>query len=632
MPPARPLLALAVALALPVAARATTVWTATGTEKIRPGAAARADAAGTLSAAKNEFEAFQIAVVGPATGVSATATALTGPGVIAAPRLYREALIDLQYASAADGATGSFPDALIPDVDDVVGEKRNAFPFDVPAGQTWVLYVEVHVPPGAAAGDYAGTVTVHAAEGDAVVPVKLTVWDFALPSTSSLRSAFGEGGAAARHALSGDALTALETRYAQLALDHRVSLHDVRDGANPDWAHFDRWYGPLLDGAMPTQLAGARLTSMSSGADLASAAQHADWAAHFKARGWFGRLFQYTCDEPPITCAWSDIAARAQNAKQADPSFRTLVTTDAAQATQNGVLGSIDLMVPVINYLDDRPYDAYGWTAGGETRPAYDAFLSAPGKELWLYQSCMSHGCGGTVDIGNPTASDLYWTGWPSYMVDASAVRNRAMEWFSFRYGASGELYYETTQAYYARDPWTGGLWDFTGNGDGTLFWPGTPDRIGGTTDIPLASLRLKLVREGMEDYEYLKLLTDLGGGDEAQAIAKQLFPHPWQSDAKPADLLAARAQLAARIVALSSQAAPAASSSGAGGSAATSSPGGSAGSSASGTASGASGSGSGAASGCGAAGGDPAGLLTFLGGPLALAWRRRRLRAGAAR
>ena len=608
----RVILALALALALPPAARATTVWTATATEKIRPDAAARTDVAGTISAAKNEFEAFQIAVVGPASGVSASATALTGPGTIAAPRLYREMLVNLQYASSADGATGPFPDALVPDVDDVVGEKRNAFPFDVPAGQTYVLYVEVHVPPDAAAGDYTGTVTVHAANGDVAVPVKLTVWNFALPSTSSLRSAFGEGGAAAQHALSGDALTALKTRYAQLALDHRVTLHNVRDGANPDWSHFDQWYGPLLDGGMPTQLKGARLTSMSSGADLASAAQHSDWAAHFKAKGWFDRLFQYTCDEPPITCAWSDIPARAQNAKQADPSFRTLVTTDISDATQNGVAGSIDYMVPVINFMDDRPYDAYGWTAGGEARPQYDGFLSGAGKELWLYQSCMSQGCGGTVDMGNPSATDMYYTGWPSYMVDASAVRNRAMEWFSFRYGASGELYYETTQAYYARDPWTGGLWDFSGNGDGTLFWPGTPDRIGGNTDIPVASLRLKMIREGMEDYEYLKLLSDLGDAADAQAIAKQLFPHPWQSEVKPQDLMAARAQLAQLIVARS----PKASTASTAATAATSS---STGSTAVTTA-------AAGGSGC-AAGGGRAGLVSALAAPLALAFRRRRRR-----
>jgi hypothetical protein len=167
----------------------------------------------------------------------------------------------------------------------------------------------------------------------------------------------------------------------------------------------------------------------------------------------------------------------------------------------------------------------------------------------------MSHGCGGTVDMGSPTASDQYYTGWPSYMIDASAVRNRAMQWLAFRYDVSGELYYETTQAY-GGDPWTD-QYLFSGNGDGTLFYPGTPARIGGTTHVPVASIRLKMIREGMEDYEYLRLLADAGDPALAREIADGLFPNAYTTDAPPAALLAARARIAARLVALSEPGAP---------------------------------------------------------------------------
>jgi hypothetical protein len=540
--------------AIPMTGRAGTIWTAVASEKIRPETAPRADqSAAAISAARNEFESFQVIVTGPVTGVSATASDLTGPGTIRAPKLFREELIDVQNPSAADGATGRFPDALVPDVDDVVGEKRNAFPFDVAAGESRGIWVEVQVPPDAAAGTYQGTVTVHGSDGDVAVPVQLTVWDFSLPSTASLKSAFAltEGTVAKAHNVSGEALTELRQKYAQLALDHRISISDIwDDGQKGDWSHFDNAYGPFLDGTAAGQLRGAKLTSLQSGANLSSAADHADWASHFKARGWFDKLFQYTCDEPPITCQWSDITARSQVAKQADPDFRTLVTTDIDQATSNGVAGAIDVMVPLVNVMDDRPTTAYGWTAGGLKAPAYADFLrSAPKKELWIYESCMSHGCGGTVDIGNPNAEQLYFTGWPSYMIDASATRSRALEWFSFQYGATGELYFETAQAYYDHDPWQS-QWDFNGNGDGTLFYPGTTSRIGGSTDIPVASIRMKMIREGMEDYEYLKLLTDLGGGDDAKRIAQQLFPHAYQADVKPADLMAARDQLAQAILA----------------------------------------------------------------------------------
>ena len=544
----------------PPAARAATVWTAVASEKIRPETAARSDSSISLAAAKNEFEAFQVVVTGPATGVSASASELTGPGKIGAPKLFREELINVQNPSAADGATGRIPDALVPDVDEVVGEKRNAFPFDVPAGESRAIWVDYHVPQDAPAGTFQGTVTIHTAQGDTAVPVQLTVWDFALPSTSSLKTSFtmSYGGVSKVHGVSGEALTELRQKYTQLALDHRISLSDLwDDGQANNWSHFDNAYGPFLDGNATTQLRGAKLTSLHSGANLGSAGEHADWAAHFKSRGWFDRLFQYTCDEPPLTCSWGDIASRAQLAKQADPAFRTLVTTDVDQATQNGVLSSIDVMVPLVNFMDDRPSSAYGWTDGGEKAPAYDGFLHSGGeKELWLYESCMSHGCGGTVDIGNPSADQLYFTGWPSYMIDASATRSRALEWFSFRYGATGELYYETTQAFYSHDAWVS-QWDFSGNGDGTLFYPGTVGKIGGSVDVPVASLRMKMIREGMEDYEYLKLLSDLGGAGEAKQIAQQLFPHAYQADVSPADLMAAREAIARSILARTGKSVP---------------------------------------------------------------------------
>ncbi|HET8733602.1 MAG TPA: glycoside hydrolase domain-containing protein, partial [Anaeromyxobacteraceae bacterium] len=434
-----------------------------------------------------------------------------------------------------------------------------AFPFDVPAGESRSVWAQVQVPTGVTAGDYSGTVTVTWSGGSVDVPVTLTVWDFELPATASLKSAFGftYGAIPAGHGLPwGDEFTRLRQRYGAFALGRRVTLSQIDDG-NASTSHFDTWYSGQMDGTATSALAGAALTSvrLPGSADT--------WVPYFDSRGWLERLFQYTCDEPPITCAWSDIPARARVAKAASPNFRTLVTTTVQEASDNGVLSSIDILVPVVNYLDDKPGAS---RFSGQQRGAYDAFLaSSPLKELWTYQSCMSHGCGGTVNMGSPSSSDQYFTGWPTYVIDASAVRNRAMEWISFLHRVSGELYYETTMAY-GHDPWND-QWDFTGNGDGTLFYPGTPGRIGGTADIPVASIRLKMIREGMEDYEYLKLLSDAGDPALAQQIASQLFPHAYQTDASPADLMAARDRIARRIVELTGGAMASPSSPGAPGS-----------------------------------------------------------------
>jgi hypothetical protein len=67
------------------------------------------------------------------------------------------------------------------------------------------------------------------------------------------------------------------------------------------------------------------------------------------------------------------------------------------------------------------------------------------------------------------------------------------------------------------------------------LFYPGRPDRIGGTSDIPVESIRLKLIREGMEDYEYLALLAKLGAKKAADEYANRIVtkPYVWESQTR---------------------------------------------------------------------------------------------------
>jgi hypothetical protein len=438
--------------------------------------------------------------------------------------------------------TGRLPDALIPQKDEFAGELRNAFPFDVGWGESRAIWVDVFVPANAAPGVYRGEVQVFFfGKARAAIPVELTVWDFALPSTSSLRSAFGltYGTLPAGHGIDPKDFTAfasLRARYGQLGLDHRVTLSRHDDGLQNDFAHYEAFYGPLVRGTAPTRLQGAQLTAVEYLGSLTDTANMRRWAEHYRAQGWFGRLFQYTCDEPPHQgCSWADVIARASAAKAADPEFRTLVTATIQEADLNDATAYLDLLVPIVNSMDDKS----GPFAGNQ-RALYDPFLASDSlNELWMYQSCLSHGCSGPPEP--------YFTGWPSYMIDASAVRNRAMQWLLFPYRASGELYWETTSAY-LRDPWTS-QWAFDGNGDGTLFYPGTPARIGGTTHIPIASIRLKMIREGMEDYEYLRLAAQRDPL-KTMDIANTLFPTAFSTEATPQALMNARKALAELILA----------------------------------------------------------------------------------
>jgi len=139
----------------------------------------------------------------------------------------------------------------------------------------------------------------------------------------------------------------------------------------------------------------------------------------------------------------------------------------------------------------------------------------------------MSHGC----DI----IGGKEFTGWPSMVVDVrSAVAHRIQEWLAFRYHVAGELYYQSVEAY-----GTGSIYAHGGNGDGTLFYPGP--------NIPIASIRLALMRDAEEDYEYLHLLAAHDPA-RADAIAARIARTPRDWDADSRALLAARHALAVAI------------------------------------------------------------------------------------
>ncbi|MFP2900190.1 glycoside hydrolase domain-containing protein [Corallococcus sp. 4LFB] len=530
MPSIRPFRAalLSLTVALPVFAAGPAVWGEGMMVKVRPGTAARSATEVRLTAARNEFVSFQVALQGGDTGlrnVRAKLPALEGPGAttLSGPdvTLYREALISTKQASVAGEPVGAWPDGLVPDTDEIAGEARGAFPFDVPAKEARAVWVDVHVPQDAPPGDYMGTVTVEADGGfQRQVTARLTVVDAALPSTSSLPSAFLLWPPHVCRAHTGredctpEELRPLLARYQRMALEHRFTLSSLfpRKPWPPAWSDFDATWGPYLDGTAPTRLQGARMTSLEYVGPL-DAANLGDFTAHMKERGWLDRAYVQLGDEPPYGTTFEQVRATGDLVRQAAPGLRTMLTTNSRELKGNGLEEYVDVAVPLVNHLDGTAADFRG-----DQRGTYTGFLERPGTELWMYQSCMSHGCA----YGTNAPENQPGAGWPSYMLDRSAAKARAMEWVTFLEGATGELYYQTVGM--LSTAWTD-QYRFNGNGDGTLFYPGTPAAIGGKTDVPVASLRLKLLRQGMQDYEWLKAVSDAGDPDFARKVARDLIP-----------------------------------------------------------------------------------------------------------
>lgn len=59
------------------------------------------------------------------------------------------------------------------------------------------------------------------------------------------------------------------------------------------------------------------------------------------------------------------------------------------------------------------------------------------------------------------------------------------------------------------------------------MVYAGTPERIGGTQGIPLESMRLKHVRDGYEDYEWLKLLENATSRAHVMSFVQRFMRAP---------------------------------------------------------------------------------------------------------
>ena len=82
----------------------------------------------------------------------------------------------------------------------------------------------------------------------------------------------------------------------------------------------------------------------------------------------------------------------------------------------------------------------------------------------------------------------------------------------AYLYHADALLYWRMNNMhanYPARDAWNE-QWNFTGNGDGTLLYPGRPGVHGLESHQPILSLRAKAIEEALNDVWYYRQMDKL--------------------------------------------------------------------------------------------------------------------------
>lgn len=476
-----------------------------GLTRIAPEALVPHTTAPALKAARNEFEPFQIVVRAGEEGLKGVNVEITdlrdeGGHVLSRRNLtlYREHYLQVAKPTpkSKEGA-GWYPDALVPFLNPIDGTPlRNArfaaAPFDVAPNHNQPVWVDLFAPKEAAPGNYSGTVTVTAQGQPAVtVPLRLTVWNFTLPDAPSMRSNFGGFGQriAEAHQLKAGApeFRALERRYAEAMAAHRLCppipnylLPKVQpDGSiDPAETHaaLKEWIEQLHVTGFPLNLQGRDPL----GKDRERSVKYLQaMYAYLKTNGWEKLAYIYVLDEPNDAAAYEEVRQRAKLIHEAQPGVKVLCTEQPTpQKPDWGTLvGSVDIWVPLWPLFEEK--------AGAERLAA--------GEELWSYTAL----CQG--EKGKDT---------PFWELDFPLLNFRIPAWISWRYGMTGLLYWTTVYWGKAGDVWTNPLTYNQFNGEGSLFYPGADAGFAG----PVASMRLKQIREGMEDYEYLKLLAARAG------------------------------------------------------------------------------------------------------------------------
>ncbi|MDP2898609.1 MAG: DUF6067 family protein [bacterium] len=525
------------------------VWVTHGTTRVFPQDPPGEQREARIFAARNEFEPFQVVVRGeggPLEGVTLEASALKsdGGGVLDSKHitLFREHYVYIRRPSyRCNTSPGLYPDGLIPFLnpldgkeiqprrEDAVAEgaKYDAVPCTVYPGFNQPFWVDVFVPPETPPGEYRGTVTVKArGEQPVPVPVRLTVWDLTLPETPTVKSHFGGFNRVLRwfDAESGsDRAKAIERRFCEMMAQHRITpdvpsdlYPRVGDDGNivPGATHeaLKEYMTSLHVNAFPMRFSAFRDPL---GKDREKNKRFlSSTYEYLKENGWADGAYVYILDEPNDAEAYEEVRKGAAHVHEANPKIKVLCTeqTKTSNPEWGDLYGAVDIWVPLWPLHDEE-------TA---------AERLSKGEELWSYTAL----CQGK---GEP----LWW------QMDLPVLNYRMALWTNYRYHIVGLLYWTTVYWEQVRDPWLDQpSFRLAFNGEGELLYPGKDAGFDG----PVSSIRLKNIREGMEDYEYFALLEKALGREEVEKEVLTVTRGWWDWERSPEVLLAARQRIAAKI------------------------------------------------------------------------------------
>lgn len=450
---------------------------------------------GRITAAANEAEAIQLILRSPH-GLPAVSAAFTGSARSADRteipskqlQIMPVGYVFCDQPLYAVPRTGYWPDPLLNYTDRVDLEKN-----------LWqAFWVEANIPAGQAPGKYTATVAVRSGSTELFrLPLEITVHNFELPSGTPYSNVFSISAS-----YEDDPRAAKDPERYRQAIRRELMRHRLNPVSLYDWRT------PSVEDAREQLANGLKNFNVRYGI-YGDERNLNDYIAQvgnayrvYREAGIADHAYCYVFDEAPPSQI-PEIAAKLAAVRAQIPDVKFLTTAYDYSFGVDSPLHEIDMWCPLTPQYEKHP----------------EAIKRARehGKEVWWYVCCNPLAPYANLFIEFPSLGMRLLTG--------------AQAW---KYRPDGLLYYAATfwgergnrhEYLFERPPMTGApLTNWNGrtfdkfNGDGLLLYPGE--------NGPVPTLRLKQLRDGLEDYFYWQLLS--------QALANSGFmAETWKERAR---------------------------------------------------------------------------------------------------
>ncbi len=350
--------------------------------------------------------------------------------------------------------------------------------FDVNQGEKEALWVSIYIPENIPAGEYKGTIGIQPEDAPyKKIPINVHVWNFSLSKSSHLKTAFdfypsyvskfytrkrGEDYNQWKERIK----NTVEAYYESM-LRYRISPILNLDPLSSDFdGRIQRYIDLGISAFAIGKYGGTFANNWPKDNDSGIISLYRRYAQILRQKGLLNKAYLYTWDEGKI----GDPRVREITSliHFADPQLKNMVCYhgfwDPDKDPEWGK--DIDIWCFQIAHYNER----------------LKSKLESLGKEIWMY-------------ISGPDDSH------PNFAIDFPAIDARIIPWMCWKLNIKGLLYWCVN--FWRVNPWETAMntaWQQ--NGNGLLYYPGE--------DGPVPSLRLELIRDGMEDYEYLYLLNEL--------------------------------------------------------------------------------------------------------------------------